>query len=422
MKNIYDLFNRAEDNDDIISENDRMEMSDMEKRRIYNRILLNAEGEQQDESKQQNRQEQGKKGGKIKKLLTAAACMVVICAVGFTAGADVKEYLYRNTQQDYREKLDSTESEDTEENGIPGVSIQMTEVRMVDNSLTFDCTFTFDGDISEMQSEMEQWAVIEDRNAVYDQLFEHSEFYVDGINLLDEEDDGSEYVISKTDVFVYGEHVSFEDNMMHMMFEFEFSPLEEGKNYTIKFNFKDLNMGDHVLAGSWEYTYEAKSNAYEEELKWYPIEIDGECYDEKWTLNRYAITPNGLKIDATIEETRDYPDFSYEKDGYDVTDMMRILAWDDLGNYYLMYPRSKDYNSDDRRASYHARFNLYDGAAATQEGLKNRDYKLVWDENASTVTFVIEKVMEKWDKNTKLYVGADYEFVSEPYTIKLTKD
>ena len=34
---------------------------------------------------------------KAKKLLTAAACMAVICAVGFTAGAAVKEYLYKNT-------------------------------------------------------------------------------------------------------------------------------------------------------------------------------------------------------------------------------------------------------------------------------------------------------------------------------------
>ena len=43
-----------------------------------------------------NRQEQAKKDRKAKKLLTAAACMAVICAVGFTAGAAVKEYLYKN--------------------------------------------------------------------------------------------------------------------------------------------------------------------------------------------------------------------------------------------------------------------------------------------------------------------------------------
>ena len=29
MKNIYDLLNQAEDNEDIISENERMEMSDI---------------------------------------------------------------------------------------------------------------------------------------------------------------------------------------------------------------------------------------------------------------------------------------------------------------------------------------------------------------------------------------------------------
>ena len=30
MKNIYDLLNQAEDNEDILSENERMEMSDIE--------------------------------------------------------------------------------------------------------------------------------------------------------------------------------------------------------------------------------------------------------------------------------------------------------------------------------------------------------------------------------------------------------
>ena len=70
--------------------------------------------------------------------------MAVICAVGFTAGAAVKEYLYKNTQSDYREKLDSTDSEaaadNTAENAIDGVDIRMTEVRMQEDSLTFDCT------------------------------------------------------------------------------------------------------------------------------------------------------------------------------------------------------------------------------------------------------------------------------------------
>ena len=79
----------------------------------------------------------------------------------------MKEYLYKNTQFDYREKLDSTDSEaaagntadnvvvdmaknaagsaaestadNTAENEIAGVNIRMTEVRMQDDSLTFDC-------------------------------------------------------------------------------------------------------------------------------------------------------------------------------------------------------------------------------------------------------------------------------------------
>lgn len=424
MKNIYDLLNQAEDNEDILSENERMEMTDIEKRRIYNRILLDSEEE--------NRQEQAKKGRKAKKLLTAAACMAVICAVGFTAGAAVKEYLYKNTQSDYREKLDSTDSEaaadntadnvivdtadNTAENAIDGVDIRMTEVRMQEDSLTFDCTFTFDGDISEMQKEMEQWAITEGRNAIGDQLFDNAEVYVDGINVLD---DDFNYVISQTEAFVIGQNVSFEENKMHI--GFLIYQLTEGEDHTIQFCFNGLNMSDHTLEGSWKYTYEAKADAYEAELEWQDISIEAENQEEKITLNRYALTPNGPKIDATVEEKKGV-DSIYEEDGYTKLDFMRIVAWDDLGNYYLMYGRSKDYNIDDSTIPYHQRFTIYDGSNGSLDGQENRDYKLVWDENASTVTFAMEKKTDKWDAETKEFVGADYEFVSEPYTVELLKN
>ena len=445
MKNIYDLLNQAEDNEDILSENERMEMTDIEKRRIYNRILLDSEEEQEEQScdeqkkyqdnekaqqveggrnieseDHKNRQEQAKKGRKAKKLLTAAACMAVICAVGFTAGAAVKEYLYKNTQSDYREKLDSTDSEaaadNTAENAIDGVDIRMTEVRMQEDSLTFDCTFTFDGDISEMQKEMEQWAITEGRNAIGDQLFDNAEVYVDGINVLD---DDFNYVISQTEAFVIGQNVSFEENKMHI--GFLIYQLTEGEDHTIQFCFNGLNMNDHTLEGSWKYTYEAKADAYEAELEWQDISIEAENQEEKITLNRYALTPNGPKIDATVEEKKGI-DSIYEEDGCTKLDFMRIVAWDDLGNYYLMYGRSKDYNIDDSTIPYHQRFTIYDGSNGSLDGQENRDYKLVWDENASTVTFAMEKKTDKWDAETKEFVGADYEFVSEPYTVELVKN
>ena len=457
MKNIYDLLNQAEDNEDILSENERMEMTDIEKRRIYNRILLDSEEEQEEQScdeqkkyqdnekaqqveggrnieseDHKNRQEQAKKGRKAKKLLTAAACMAVICAVGFTAGAAVKEYLYKNTQSDYREKLDSTDSEaaadntadnvivdtadNTAENAIDGVDIRMTEVRMQEDSLTFDCTFTFDGDISEMQKEMEQWAITEGRNAIGDQLFDNAEVYVDGINVLD---DDFNYVISQTEAFVFGQNVSFDGNKMHI--GFLIYQLTEGEDHTIQFCFNGLNMSDHTLEGSWKYTYEAKADAYEEELEWQDISIEAENQEEKITLNRYALTPNGPKIDATVEEKKG-SDSVYEEDGYTKLDFMRIVAWDDLGNYYLMYGRSKDYNIDDSTIPYHQRFTIYDGSNGSLDGQENRDYKLVWDENASTVTFAMEKKTDKWDAETKEFAGADYEFVSEAYTVELVKN
>ena len=175
------------------------------------------------------------------------------------------------------------------------------------------------------------------------------------------------------------------------------------------------------MEGSWKYTYEAKADAYEAELEWQDISIEAENQEEKITLNRYALTPNGPKIDATVEEKKG-TDSIYEEDGYTKLDFMRIVAWDDLGNYYLMYGRSKDYNIDDSTIPYHQRFTIYDGSNGSLDGQENRDYKLVWDENASTVTFAMEKKTDKWDAETKEFVGADYEFVSEPYTVELVKN
>ncbi len=83
-----------------------------------------------------------------------------------------------------------------------------------------------------------------------------------------------------------------------------------------------------------------KADAYEAELEWQDISIEAENQEEKITLNRYALTPNGPKIDATVEEKKG-SDSVYEEDGYTKLDYMRIVAWDDLGNYYLMYGRSK---------------------------------------------------------------------------------
>ena len=61
-------------------------------------------------------------------------------------------------------------------------------------------------------------------------------------------------------------------------------------------------MSDHTLEVCWKYTYEAKADAYEAELEWQDISIAAENQGEKITLNRYALTPNGPKIDATVEE------------------------------------------------------------------------------------------------------------------------
>ena len=129
MKNIYDLLNQAEDNEDILSENERMEMTDIENAEFITEYCWIQKREQEEQScdelekKYQDNEKaqqvrrwteyreanhkidrkQAKKGRKAKKLLTAAACMAVIYAVGFTAGAAVKNICIKYTVRLQRE-------------------------------------------------------------------------------------------------------------------------------------------------------------------------------------------------------------------------------------------------------------------------------------------------------------------------------
>ena len=98
------------------------------------------------------------------------------------------------------------------------------------------------------------------------------------------------------------------------------------------------------------------------------------------------------------------------------------MAWDDLGNYYLMYGRSKDYNIDDSTIPYHQSSLFMISTMVHWMDRKTGITNWCGMKYASTVTFAMEKKTDKWDAETRKFVGADYEFVSEPYTVELVKN
>lgn len=342
---------------------------------------------------------------------------MVLCigGLGFTAGAEAIQYLAHNTKYNYREKVEESgkieiaEAEDS-------VEIEVKEVRREDKNLTFVCRFTFDGDITAMQARVEKWAIEEGRNALGEQFFDHTSIYVDGSDILDY--GNPDYDYEGPDCI--GEHVKFDGQTMEI--EIELVDMKVDADQKVVFHFADLDMGDRVIEGEWDYTYEVKADAYEDDLEWHDINVEGKGAVDTMILEEYAITPNGIQIKGECSQYGRDPYREFEKDGdITITRKLRILLWDNLGNYYLMYGHCPGRKEGDYGLTDYL-YTIYDGAYATQEGLANRDYKVVWDENATSVTVAVEEVVSKWGNGPRPWIGDDYELVSEPFTIDLTAE
>lgn len=338
-----------------------------------------------------------------------------IGGLGFTAGAEAIQYLAHNTKYNYREKVEESGKIEAAE-AEDGVEIEVKEVRREDKNLTFVCRFTFNGDITAMQARVEKWAIEEGRNALGEPFFDHTSIYVDGSDILDWGNPDYDY----EGPGCIGEHVKFDGQTMEM--EIDLVDMKVDADQKVVFHFADFDMGDRVIEGEWDYTYDVKADAYVEELAWHDMYLESKGNIDSIILEQYAITPNGIQFKGSQSNYGHDPFGEREKEGdVEISRHFRILAWDDRGNYYLMYSspvkhESGYYGMEERI------WTIYDGAYATQEGMANRDYTIVWDENAASVTVAVEEVIKRWDTAAKKWLDSDYELVSEPFTIDLTAE
>lgn len=89
------------------------------------------------------------------------------------------------------------------------------------------------------------------------------------------------------------------------------------------------------------------------ELNQTPIELTAtNLNNATYQLTSYSVTPGGVKIYGQDDSYK-----NYNKVRGNV--LMRITAYDDLGNRYLMYPAYPNYEEDNSYAVY----TIYDGPA-----------------------------------------------------------
>lgn len=120
---------------------------------------------------------------------------------------------------------------------------------------------------------------------------------------------------------------------------------------------------------------------------------------EKYILDSYAVTPNGLKMYGEVRNV------NYE-DGLSI---IRLLVKDDLGNKYLMYPRTRKDDKKDAEDVWKVEYELYRGTATT-----GTDYRMTWASGIKKLTVVFqEDASENWD---------DFSIISDEFVIDLEKD
>ena len=416
MKNIYELLNHI-DPDHFEDEETDSRLTEDEKRQILNYIS----------KKDVSYREKRRSWSGFKKTAVAVCLIIGIGMCGITVGAAVN-YINGDTKYDYHETVNAggrigEESSQTKAEGqsLEGVDIKVTEVSRVDKEIKFQCQFTFDGDISEMQKNMAVWYQEEGRNAYGNQFFEDTKIYV------------NDRLITRDtkDIAIFGESVSFEGQTMNITLNVYFdNGIEE--NPEIRIRFEDLNMDDRIIEGVWEYAYQAEDRDYEEELVIEELaeelvatnEYAGD--GEELTIQGYAVTPNGLRLFGTRSSWRNEADMVAAGD-IDRCISFRVLVWDDLGNYYLMYSRGKTLISEEEGDGYWSmkktcEYTLYDDAFAAAQQSKadtaGTVYQSSWNPDATTLTFAIQKVVSKWDENGH-FQGDDCEVVTESVTVVL---
>ena len=211
-------------------------------------------------------------------------------------------------------------------------------------------------------------------------------------------------------------------------FENYYASLPDPLNSTISF---DLFLGDD-LGGT--YTFVTKLDGNYENGTNERYSIDGgkaeiEWYGQKKSLSidSYSIEANGLQFYGSYLWDEDWDAYEAEKEKQGVfsyVEELRIRAWDDLGNYYLLIPEPGScaiIDPETGEITYDASeyvASLCDAGndLSWQNEESDIKYSSQWADGISQITFAIERFTRTEDGTTR-EVTITTELVSDPVTI-----
>jgi hypothetical protein len=143
-------------------------------------------------------------------------------------------------------------------------------------------------------------------------------------------------------------------------------------------------------------------------------ELDEYGLKEKMVVDSYAIGATGFRVHGTWEDETDWNEYiKYcDDNGIESSGDLKIRAWDDLGNNYLLILANNPDGTFDA--------DLYDLAHgleqfSIQDGV---NYCSEWADNMTTLTFAIEKCLWVTDENGNDIINSA-EIVSDTVTINI---
>jgi hypothetical protein len=158
-------------------------------------------------------------------------------------------------------------------------------------------------------------------------------------------------------------------------------------------------------------------------------EFDLDGMYESLTIDSYSMGATGFQLHGTYVSESDWDVINKkcEETGGEYSASLRIRAWDDLGNTYLMmlanYPGDGSTKTTPYGESVVDNFDaaLYDHASGLEQFSKGAgiDYCSQWADGISQITFAIEK--EVWIQDADRNDSITVELVSDPVTVTLPK-
>jgi len=439
MKDIFELLNEAEAS---YTEQADVKLTKKEQDQIFQMIRL--------KDKEKYRMKKN-----IKRATASVAVLAVIISAFVyspalkTIASNILTYFTGNTKTDYATEVHKNVEQDTG-------TMELLSVSREDSNLYLRVKFEFKEDVSEITAlcgeymlpgptltedgtlikedgtviaknctvNEEGWAVSEDGMA-YDMEdaygnyngpegyvliappFINSKIFINGIDYMNMPEN-EEYDNAELESFpiwsVSARNVEVSGNTLIQDIVLSLQDPNYQEDISISFHYQDIVLSDHIVEGEWNLDYTISNKDYEEsELNRMPIELSAtDLNGAAYTVESYSVTPGGIKIYVQ--------DDSYDKMTGEV--LVRITAYDELGNKYLMYPIYEDYANDREHCTY----SIYDGPADV-----NNEYLDRLDENAKTLTIAFEQLYHEADENGYFIGEEQASLISDELTLNISR-